>query len=241
MISRLLLLRWSAAAALATGASVGAFLWNARPVDEAIDETASCCTTAAPADEPTDLGRQKPMTIPDTPVIDHRGRPLRFYSDLVKGRVVAINFIFTSCKTICPTQSIVFGQLQRMAGDRPVQLISVSLDPLNDRPEQLADWAQRYRRGPRLDPRHRREARHRHSAQGVIRLRPRQEQPCGADPGRRRPDGHLATPLGHHARRVDQGRDRRRGANGGCGPGPTRPPRLTRTRPRVDTSPTSRW
>ena len=148
MRSRILLLRWSAAAALAVGASVGAFLWNARPVDKTIDETASCCTTAAPTDEPTDLGRQKPMTIPDTPVIDHRGRPLRFYSDLVKGRVVAINFIFTNCKTICPTQSIVFGQLERMAGDRPVQLISVSLDPLNDRPEQLADWAQRYGAGP---------------------------------------------------------------------------------------------
>ena len=88
------------------------------------------------------------MTIPDTPVIDHRGRPLRFYSDLVKGRVVAIDFIFTRCQTICPALSVVFGQLQRLAGDRPVQLISVSIDPVDDRPAQLAEWARRFGAGP---------------------------------------------------------------------------------------------
>jgi cytochrome oxidase Cu insertion factor (SCO1/SenC/PrrC family) len=157
VISRILLIRWSAGAALALGASIGAVLWNARRATEATDAASSCCTTVetsaepvavSTAEAPTELDRQRPMAIPDTPVIDHRGRALRFYSDLVKGRVVAINFIFTTCKTICPTQSIVFGQLQRMIGGQPVHLISVSLDPLNDRPEQLGAWARRYGAGP---------------------------------------------------------------------------------------------
>jgi cytochrome oxidase Cu insertion factor (SCO1/SenC/PrrC family) len=157
MISRILFLRWSAGAAIALGASVGGILWNARHTDRTPgDESATCCAAAEPAvdvsapaaAEPAAVDRRLPMSIPDTPVIDQHGRPRRFHSDLIKGRVVAINFLFTTCRTICPTQSIVFGQLQRPTGERPVHLISVSLDPVNDRPEQLDAWAKRYGTGP---------------------------------------------------------------------------------------------
>jgi protein SCO1 len=157
MISRILVLRWSAGAAIALGASVGGILLNARLASpRSVDASASCCAIDEPAadssapasDGPVAIDRRQPMSIPDTPVIDQHGRPLRFNSDLVKGRVVAINFIFTTCRTICPTQSIVFGQLQRLTGDRDVQLISISLDSVNDRPEQLNAWARRYGAGP---------------------------------------------------------------------------------------------
>ena len=88
------------------------------------------------------------MTIPDTPMVDQNGRRVRFHTDLVKGRVVAINFIFTRCQTICPTLSTIFGQLQPMDSDRPVQLISISVDPVNDQPAQLAEWARDIGAGP---------------------------------------------------------------------------------------------
>ena len=40
--------------------------------------------------------------IPDTPVLDQYGKSLSFYSDLIKGKTVAINFVFTTCTAICP-------------------------------------------------------------------------------------------------------------------------------------------
>src|SRR3954447_5529072 len=42
------------------------------------------------------------MQIPNVKVVDKNGKALDFYTDLVKGRNVAINFIFTTCTTVCP-------------------------------------------------------------------------------------------------------------------------------------------
>jgi cytochrome oxidase Cu insertion factor (SCO1/SenC/PrrC family) len=88
------------------------------------------------------------LTIPDTTLADQRGRPVRFYSDLVKGRTVAINFIFTSCKGVCPPLGARFAALERALEGRGVRLISVSVDPVNDTPARLADWSSRFGAGP---------------------------------------------------------------------------------------------
>src|SRR6185503_4496540 len=60
----------------------------------------------------------KPAHIPDTIVYDQNGKKLRFYSDLVKGKTVAINFIFTTCTTICPPLTATFRKLQQELGER---------------------------------------------------------------------------------------------------------------------------
>ncbi len=80
--------------------------------------------------------------VPDVTVQTHDGRSVRFYSDLVKGRVTAINFIFTSCTTVCPLMGVRFAQLQPLL-PKDVSLVSVSIDPANDTPERLAAWSQR--------------------------------------------------------------------------------------------------
>jgi protein SCO1/2 len=85
--------------------------------------------------------------IPDVWVTDQDGNKRRFYSDLVKGKVVAINFVFTSCAYICPMQGKTFGQLQASLGDRlgrDVHLVSVSTDPTTDTPERLKAWAAKF-------------------------------------------------------------------------------------------------
>jgi cytochrome oxidase Cu insertion factor (SCO1/SenC/PrrC family) len=162
MIPRLLLSQWVLGASIAASAIVTGILWSARQsVDSDQDGEPSCCAIAepeaatsedaapepAPAATAADSPAMRP-TIPDTPVIDQHGRPVRFYTDLVKGRVVAVNFIFTRCQTICPALGVNFGQLQSLLDDHPVPLISISLDPVNDRPAQLAAWAERYGAGP---------------------------------------------------------------------------------------------
>lgn len=87
------------------------------------------------------------LAIPDLPVLTHDGREVRFYSDLVAGKTVAMNFIFTTCTTICPPMGAYFGKLQDELGARlgdDVHLISVTVDPGTDTPERLAEWGARF-------------------------------------------------------------------------------------------------
>jgi protein SCO1/2 len=81
--------------------------------------------------------------IPDVKVSDQRGREVRFYSDLIKGRVVVINFFFTTCTLVCPIQGRALAKLQAQLGPRvgkDVFLISVSKDPQTDTPARLKRW-----------------------------------------------------------------------------------------------------
>lgn len=96
--------------------------------------------TAAPAP----AAETVKLTIPDVNVVTQDGKKVRFYSDLVKGRVVAMNFVFTTCTTICPPMGANFAKLQSVLGERDVQLISVSVDPTVDTPARLKAWAQQF-------------------------------------------------------------------------------------------------
>ena len=88
------------------------------------------------------------MNIPDVEVRDQDGRTLNFYTDLVKGKTVAINFIFTTCTTICGPLGATFARVQKELANRDVHLISVSVDPVTDTPERLKAWKQKFKAGP---------------------------------------------------------------------------------------------
>jgi protein SCO1/2 len=91
------------------------------------------------------------VRVPDVEVMDETGRRLHFYSDLVRGRTVAINFIFTTCTTICPPMGATFARVQSLAAERAgrdVQLISVSVDPVTDTPERLKAWGAKFKARP---------------------------------------------------------------------------------------------
>lgn len=81
----------------------------------------------------------------------HEGRTVRFYDDLLRGKVVLINFVFTGCSDICPgvTQNLAY--VQRLLGERmgrDVFMYSLSLDPENDTPQRLAEYARTFDAGP---------------------------------------------------------------------------------------------
>jgi len=91
------------------------------------------------------------MVIPEVDVLDQNGNALHFYSDLIKGKTVAINFIFTNCTTICPPLAATFARVQKEMGDkvgRDVYFISISVDPLTDTPERLKAWGAKFKAGP---------------------------------------------------------------------------------------------
>ncbi len=95
-------------------------------------------------------GSSKKLTIPDVEVLDQEGNAIHFYSDLIKGKTVAINFIFTNCTTICPPLAATFARVQKEMGDKvgkDVHFISISVDPLTDTPERLKAWGAKFKRG----------------------------------------------------------------------------------------------
>ena len=78
-------------------------------------------------------------------------REVRFYDDLVKGRVVMINFMFTTCTSLCPRSTANLVKVQELLGDhadRDVFLVSISVDPDHDTPAVLKRYAERYHTRP---------------------------------------------------------------------------------------------
>lgn len=99
---------------------------------------------------PPQAGAIQKMNIPDVELVDQDGRKIHFYTDLIKGQTVAINFIFTTCTTICPPLGATFARVQRELGDkagRDVRFISISVDPATDTPERLKAWGEKFHAG----------------------------------------------------------------------------------------------
>lgn len=91
-------------------------------------------------------GADAPSRIADVPVVTQDERALHFYRDLVQHRLVAINFVFTGCSTVCPLMAARFAALQKQidAERIPAHLISISLDPANDTPQSLGSWSHKF-------------------------------------------------------------------------------------------------
>jgi protein SCO1 len=84
------------------------------------------------------------VRVPDVELVNQDGKRVRFYSDLVTGKIVAINTIFTTCTTICPLMGANFAKLSKLLsgeGAGKLSLISISIDPAEDTPERLKQWA----------------------------------------------------------------------------------------------------
>jgi cytochrome oxidase Cu insertion factor (SCO1/SenC/PrrC family) len=108
-------------------------------------------TEPAPAnDTASETASFSSMKIPNSSVYDQDGKQLDFYTDLIKGKTVAINFIFTTCTASCPPLTATFRKVQQDSGQRglDVKLISISVDPTVDTPERLHAFAEKYNAGP---------------------------------------------------------------------------------------------
>jgi cytochrome oxidase Cu insertion factor (SCO1/SenC/PrrC family) len=117
------------------------------------EDEASVKADNAPNASPVETadGHVSKMNIPDVEVFDQDGNKLHFFSDLVKGKTVAINFIFTTCTTICPPLGATFARVQKDLGGRAgrdLHLISVSVDPVTDTPERMKAWGAKFHAAP---------------------------------------------------------------------------------------------
>ena len=81
------------------------------------------------------------------PVVTHEGRTARFYDDLVRGKTVVFNMMYTVCTGICPISTANLLQVQRALGPRlgrNVFMYSMTLQPQFDDARALRDYMQRY-------------------------------------------------------------------------------------------------
>ena len=83
-------------------------------------------------------------TLPNIILRTQDGRSVRFYDDMVRGRVVAVNFMFTTCATFCPRATANLLKVQQHLGPRlgtDVFMLSITVDPETDTPEVLRKYA----------------------------------------------------------------------------------------------------
>jgi len=84
---------------------------------------------------------------PNVELTTHEGKKVRFFTDLIKDKVVAINFIYTRCPDTCPLETAQLVRVQKIMGDRmgkDVFFYSISIDPKNDTPEVLQEYRERF-------------------------------------------------------------------------------------------------
>lgn len=94
------------------------------------------------------------VQVPDLQVVLQTGEQKHFYTDLVKDKVVVIQFVFTQCGMICPMLGVKFGGLQKRLGEqlgKDIHLLSISIDPANDTPEKMHQWAAQFQAQPGWD------------------------------------------------------------------------------------------
>jgi protein SCO1/2 len=87
----------------------------------------------------------------DVELINQDGEKLRFYSDVLKDKVVIINSFFSTCTSVCPPMNRNLEKIQDALGDRlgkDVFLVSISVDPETDTPARLKEYSQRFHARP---------------------------------------------------------------------------------------------
>ncbi len=88
---------------------------------------------------------------PNVVLTTQDGTKVHFYDDLLKGKSVVIDMIYTTCGYACPLETARLAQVQKMLGDRvgkEIFFYSISIDPENDTPKVLKAYMQKYHIGP---------------------------------------------------------------------------------------------
>ena len=88
--------------------------------------------------------RLRDRYFPNVELTTHEGKKVRFYDDLIKDKIVVINFMYADCEGICPTITANLVQAQKLLGDhvgRDIFMYSLTLSPEKDTPEALKRYA----------------------------------------------------------------------------------------------------
>ena len=90
-------------------------------------------------------------SFPNVTLTTHEGQKVKFYDDLLKDKIVLINFMYIKCEGICPGTTANLVKVQKLLSDRvgkDIFMYSITLKPEEDTPEKLAAYAKAYKVGP---------------------------------------------------------------------------------------------
>ena len=115
--------------------------------------TAALCLAAplaAAAAAPPVSSSPAQCTVPAVRLVRDDGKVVSLPEEMNDGRPVVLNFVFTTCSSICPLMSQVFAQFQQRLGadSGHVHLMSISVDPEQDTPARLREYAHKFHAAP---------------------------------------------------------------------------------------------
>jgi protein SCO1 len=112
-----------------------------------------CMATMVNGEEKNYQRTVENFMMPDVTLINQDREKVRFKDYMQSDQPVLVDFIFSTCSTICPVLSVSFVNLQRKLGDESgnVRLVSISIDPENDTPRLMKDYLKRYHAKPGWD------------------------------------------------------------------------------------------
>ena len=85
---------------------------------------------------------------PNYELTSHEGEKVKFFDDLIKDKVVAINFIYTTCPDVCPLETARMKEVYQLLDGRvgkDVFLYSITIDPEIDTPKVLSDYMKKFK------------------------------------------------------------------------------------------------
>ncbi len=98
--------------------------------------------------------RLQEQHLPNLPLISHEGKRVLFYDDLVKGKVVTLNFFYSQCDEVCPMVSANLARVQKTLGaqvGRDIHMYSFTLKPEEDTVDVIRKYREKYHAGPGWD------------------------------------------------------------------------------------------
>src|ERR1043165_6126352 len=79
-------------------------------------------------------------SFPNVALTTHEGKKVKFYDDLLKDKIVIINFMYVKCEGTCPGTTANLVKVQKLLGNRvgkDIFMYSITLKPEEDTPETL--------------------------------------------------------------------------------------------------------
>jgi len=95
-------------------------------------------------------GQAVTVNLPDGMLVNQAGESVDLAGDILGDNIVVVDFVYTTCTTVCPVLSAIMLQVQGAVGDRlgeDVRLVSISVDPLRDTPERMSAYAKKLHTG----------------------------------------------------------------------------------------------
>jgi protein SCO1/2 len=95
--------------------------------------------------------RVQEMHLPNVPLVSHEGKVVQFYDDLLKDKIVSINFFYAKCDEICPLVSANLARVQKLLGDQVGKqffMYSITLKPDEDNVDVVRNYRESWHAGP---------------------------------------------------------------------------------------------